>query len=45
MGISVRLPFVAWRVAMLDKAKLLCIALGAALAFGAGWLVNGWRLG
>ena len=30
---------------MLDKAKLLGIALGAALAFGAGWLVNGWRLG
>ena len=29
---------------MLDKAKLLGIALGAALAFGAGWLVNGWRL-
>ena len=30
---------------MLDKAKLLGIALGAALAFGAGWQVNGWRLG
>ena len=29
---------------MLDKAKLLGAALGAALAFGAGWLVNGWRL-
>jgi hypothetical protein len=29
---------------MLDKAKLLGIALGAALAFGAGWQVNGWRL-
>ena len=29
---------------MLDKAKLLGIALGAALAFGTGWLVNGWRL-
>jgi hypothetical protein len=29
---------------MLDKAKLLGIALGVALAFGAGWLLNGWRL-
>ena len=29
---------------MLDKAKLLGIALGAALAISAGWLVNGWRL-
>lgn len=29
---------------MLDKAKLLGAALGVALAFGAGWQVNGWRL-
>lgn len=29
---------------MLDKAKLLGIALATALAFGAGWQVNGWRL-
>ena len=29
---------------MLDKAKLLALATGTALAFGGGWLVNGWRL-
>ncbi len=29
---------------MLDKAKLLALATGSALAFGGGWLVNGWRL-
>ena len=29
---------------MLDKAKLLALATGAVLAFGGGWLVNGWRL-